>query len=41
MARGKKHTAEQIVNLLLPVEVGVADGKTEAGFRRDRQRRQS
>jgi putative transposase len=28
MARGKKHTAEQIVNLLRPVEVGVANGKT-------------
>ena len=25
MARGKKHTAEQIVNLPRPVEVGVAD----------------
>jgi hypothetical protein len=28
MARGKKHTAEQIVNLLQQVEVGVANGKT-------------
>jgi putative transposase len=28
MARGKKHTAEQIVNLLRPVEVGVGNGKT-------------
>jgi len=28
MARGKKHTAEQIVNLLRQVEVGVANGKT-------------
>ena len=28
MARGKKHTAEQIVNLLRKVEVGVANGKT-------------
>jgi putative transposase len=28
MARGKKHTAEQIVNLLRQVEVGVAHGKT-------------
>jgi putative transposase len=28
MARGKKHTAERVVNLLRPVEVGVADGKT-------------
>ena len=28
MTRGKKHTAEQIVNLLRQVEVGVANGKT-------------
>jgi hypothetical protein len=28
MSRGKKHTAEQIVNLLRQVEVGVANGKT-------------
>jgi putative transposase len=28
MARGKKHTAEQIVNLLRQVEVWVANGKT-------------
>ena len=28
MAGGKKHTAEQIVNLLRQVEVGVANGKT-------------
>jgi hypothetical protein len=28
MARGKKHAAEQIVNLLRQVEVGVANGKT-------------
>ena len=28
MARGGKHTAEQIVNLLRQVEVGVANGKT-------------
>ncbi len=28
MARGKKHTAEQIVNLLRQVEVRVANGKT-------------
>ena len=28
MLRGKKHTAEQIVNLLRQVEVGVANGKT-------------
>jgi putative transposase len=27
MARGKKHTAEQVVNLLRQVEVGVANGK--------------
>lgn len=27
MARGKRHTAEQIVNLLRQVEVGVANGK--------------
>jgi hypothetical protein len=30
MARGKKHTAEQIVNLLRRVEVAVASGKTTA-----------
>jgi putative transposase len=28
MARGKKHTAEHIVNLLRQVEVGVANGRT-------------
>jgi putative transposase len=28
MARGKKHTAEQIVNLLRQVEVSVANWKT-------------
>ena len=28
MARGKKHTAEQIVNLLRQVEFGLANGKT-------------
>jgi len=28
MARGKKRTSEQIVNLLRQVEVGVANGKT-------------
>ena len=28
MTREKKHTAEQIVNLLRQVEVGVANGKT-------------
>jgi hypothetical protein len=30
MARGKKHTSEQIVNLLRQVEVAVASGKTTA-----------
>jgi hypothetical protein len=30
MARGKKHTAEQIVNLLQQVEVSVANGKSSA-----------
>ncbi len=28
MARGKKHTAEQIVNTLRQVEVGIANEKT-------------
>jgi putative transposase len=28
MVRGEKHTAEQVVNLLRQVEVGVANGKT-------------
>ncbi len=28
MSRGKKHTAEQIVNLLRQVEVAVSNGKT-------------
>ena len=28
MARGRKHTAEQVVNLLRQVEVGVANGKS-------------
>ena len=28
MARGKKHSAEQVVNLLRQIEVGVASGKT-------------
>jgi putative transposase len=28
MARGKKHTAEQVMNLLRQVEGGVANGKT-------------
>lgn len=27
MARGKKHMAEQVVNVLRQVEVGVANGK--------------
>jgi putative transposase len=30
MARGKKHTPEQIVSLQRQVEVGVANGKTTA-----------
>lgn len=30
MGRGKKHTAEQMVNLLRQVEVGVVKGKTLA-----------
>jgi putative transposase len=30
MARGKKHTPEQIVSLLRQVEVAVAGGKTKA-----------
>ena len=30
MARGKKHSAEQVVNLLRQIEVGVANGKTTA-----------
>ncbi|SEF80183.1 Transposase [Bryocella elongata] len=29
MARGKKHTAEQVVNLLRQIEVAVANGKTK------------
>ena len=28
MERGKKHSAEQVVNLLRQIEVGVAKGKT-------------
>lgn len=28
MARGKKHSAEQVVNLLRQIEVGVSNGKT-------------
>jgi putative transposase len=30
MARGKKHTPEQVVNLLRQIEVAVANGKTTA-----------
>ena len=30
MARGKQHTAEQVVNLLRQIEVSVANGKTTA-----------
>ena len=30
MARRKKHTAEQVVNLLRQIEVAVANGKTTA-----------
>jgi putative transposase len=30
MARGKKHTSEQIVSLLRQIEVAVANGKTTA-----------
>ncbi len=30
MVRGKKHTAEQVVNLLRQIEVGVANGKSMA-----------
>ena len=32
MARGKKHTPEQIVKLLRQVEVAVANGKTTPGL---------
>jgi putative transposase len=28
MARGKKHSAEQVVNLLRQIEVSIANGKT-------------
>ena len=35
MARGRKHTAEQIVNLLRQVEVSVANGKTLAQARKE------
>jgi len=30
MARGKKHGAEQVVNLLRQIEVAIANGKTTA-----------
>jgi putative transposase len=30
MVRGKKHTAEQVVNLLRQIEVAVANGKSMA-----------
>jgi hypothetical protein len=30
MAKGKKHTPEQIVNLLRQIEVAIANGKTTA-----------
>ncbi|HEY6445335.1 MAG TPA: transposase, partial [Acidobacteriaceae bacterium] len=30
MARGRKHTPEQVVNLLRQIEVAVANGKTTA-----------
>jgi putative transposase len=30
MARGKKHTADQIVSLLRQIEVAIANGKTTA-----------
>ena len=40
MARGKKHTAEQIVNLLRQVEVGVGNGPAEyGGLKVDQARR--
>ena len=29
MTRGKKHSAEQVVNLLRQIEVAVANGKTD------------
>lgn len=35
MARGKKHTAEQIVSLLRQIEVAVANGKTTAQASKD------
>ena len=30
MARGRKHTPQQVVNLLRQIEVAVANGKTTA-----------
>ena len=35
MARGKKHTPEQIVSLLRQIEVAVANAKTTAQARRE------
>jgi transposase-like protein len=35
MARGKKHSAEQIVSLLRQIEVAVANGKTTPAACRD------
>jgi hypothetical protein len=39
MARGKKHTAEQIVNLLRQVEVGIENGKRIVCARGDSRRK--
>ena len=33
MARGKKHTLEQIVSLLPQIDVAVANGRPPVGFR--------
>jgi hypothetical protein len=41
MARGKKHTAEQIVSLLRQVEVGIAIGKRIVCARGDYRERGS
>jgi hypothetical protein len=41
MAKGKKHTAEQIVNLLRQVEVAVANGKTLPQACKDARRKDS
>jgi hypothetical protein len=38
MARGKRHTAEQIVSLLRQIEVAVANGKTTPVVCRESQR---